>query len=252
MKRLLAGLFSLAALSFSPFAHAQTLVDINWVGALDVSDDSDVYTSGTIVQAYNIGTPSATAATINGFTFDAVGVPSDFSTQSVNFGTYVFAENPGYLSSMQISNEGRNALPFADFSEGYQTLLSDAAYAELPGTITLTMDSLVIGRSYAFQWWSSDADHHGYFNHTAATGDLSLSANTLGSIGGVGQYGLGFFTATDTAMAIQFWSDDGLPLINGFQLRDMSGAPIPEPSTYAALAGVAALGFVLLRRRRVA
>ncbi len=112
------------------------------------------------------------------------------------------------------------------------------------------MDSLEIGHSYAFQWWSSDAD--GFFYHTSATGDLTLSANTSGSEGGLGQYGVGIFTATDTAMAIQFWSDDYLPLINGFQLRDLSGAPIPEPSTYAALAGVAALGFVLLRRRRVA
>lgn len=252
MKPLLAGLFSLAALSFSPFAHAQTLVDINWgEGAQDVAADSDVYTGGTIVQAYNIGTPSITAATINGLTFDAVGVPSDLPTQSVNFGSYVFAENPGYLSSMQISNAGRFGLPFATLSDDYQTLLSEGAYAGLPGTITLTMDSLEIGHLYAFQWWSSDAD--GFFNHTSATGTLTLSANTSASEGGLGQFGLGTFTATDTAMAIQFWSDDYLPLINGFQLRDLGAAtPVPEPSTYAALAGVAALGFVLLRRRRVA
>ncbi len=251
MKHLLVGLLSLAALSFSSFAQAQALVNINWnAGALDITDDSDVFMGGTIVQAYNIGTPNATAATINGLTFDAVGVPSDLSVQSVNFGTYVFAENPGYLSSTQVSNAGRYGLPSATLSDDYQTLVFDGAYAAYPTTITLTMDVLEIGHLYAFQWWSSDAD--GFFYHTSATGDLTLSANTSGSEGGLGQYGVGIFTATDTAMSIQFWSDDYLPLINGFQLRDLGAAPIPEPSTYAALAGFAALGFVLLRRRRAA
>lgn len=250
MKRLLAGLFSLAALSFSPAAHAQTLVNIMWSGgAQDIIDDSDVFTGGTIVQAYNIGTPAATAATIGSLTFDAVGVPSDFSTQSVPFGTYTFAEDPGYLSSMQINNAGRFDIVFASLSDGYQTLLMDGAFAALPGTITLTMDSLEIGNIYAFQWWSSDASIPGSFGDTTATGGLTLTADA----GGLGQYGLGAFIATDTTMAIQFESTNNLPLINGFQLRDLGpSTPVPEPSTYAALAGVAALGFVFLRRRRAA
>lgn len=56
------------------------------------------------------------------------------------------------------------------------------------------------------------------------------------------------YTTRDAKMnaSLRSWLKAGFPGMATLQAPD----PIPEPSTYAAILGVASLGFVMIRRRR--
>ncbi|MFI5336332.1 MAG: PEP-CTERM sorting domain-containing protein, partial [Opitutales bacterium] len=61
---------------------------------------------------------------------------------------------------------------------------------------------------------------------------------------------LGSSAATDFHLFIENWNSATLPSIDNLALTATSA--VPEPSTYAALAGLASLGFVVVRRRTTA
>ncbi len=69
---------------------------------------------------------------------------------------------------------------------------------------------------------------------TGGTGNLDLYV--LAPVSGASATNLGFFSLSDT----------------GLLSFNVVGVAIPEPSTYAAILGAAALGFVMLRRRKQA
>ena len=76
---------------------------------------------------------------------------------------------------------------------------------------------------------------------------ITLSSNSTGAFGGLGQFATGTFTADATTELVTF---TGEGTINGAQLRDITPAtPAPEPAGLALFGvGLGALG--LIRRRR--
>src|SRR6185369_6478748 len=133
-----------------------------------------------------------------------------------------------------------------------QTVVGGVAYATVENflTITLSLTGLTAGHSYLFQWWSNDSSFSGHYSTTAtATNDVTLLSNISDAFGETGQSAIGTFTASGAVQAIDFTGSSGYaPRINAFQLRDVTA--VPEPSAGAGLAGLGALGFVLVRRRR--
>lgn len=219
---------------------------VSWgAGALPISSDSDVSTNGTLINAFNVGKSTVTSTTVNTVVFAPYAFPSDYSTNTVTNGNYVFSENPGSLVSY--NNLGAISTPFTTLSSGYETLLSSAGGADFVNTLTLTINGLTSGQQYLIQIWMNDSSNSAAFSQTNITAGnvVTLDGNTTNASGGIGQYAIGTFTATASGkLPIRF---DGTnvnrnnPYVNAFQLR-----AIPEPSA-CGLLGIGAL--VLLRRR---
>jgi hypothetical protein len=226
-------------------ANAQAIV--TWETAHSIAGDGDVLTAGAGVFAHNFGLEPSTVS-VNGVTFDAFGLAATDGT-SVSLGSVTLAESEVYLSGR--ADLGSTESPFSALSGPYQTLLATGATTTFGNTFTvsLTLNDLTVGHDYAFQWWSNDST--GNYSSTIADDgaehQLGL-AGGLGPDGYVGKFGIGTFTATETSQAFFFNGNDSYPLINAFQLRDVSA--IPEPSTYAMCAAAAALGCAVLRRRQ--
>jgi hypothetical protein len=228
---------------------------IAWGSAQNISGDSDVSTTGTLLYAYNIGPAGVGTTSVNGVSFAEFAFPvfSDFQDTATT-ATVSFVENPGTLVSF--SNLGSNATPYSGLSGAYQTLLNGGASTTNPATVTVTLNGLTPGDQYLLQWWSSNAANRtGQFAESlqqttaAATNQVTLDSNVTNADGGLGQFAIGTFTAD--ASQQQFTLDSSpqfttAPLINGFQVR-----AVPEPSTCVmALAGLACGGSSMLRRRK--
>lgn len=240
-----------------PTVHAAPLADITWGTATNISGDSDVDTTGTLVYAYNFGSSSsATAQTINGVSFQPFVVLNDLSNSSTT-GHVTITENPGYLASDL--NVGSVTTPFSNLSAGYQSLLSSEVYASQFATIRVDLGGLTPGTDYRLQLWTNDAAMTPYipgfprylFENTFSSGSVNsvtLDSNTSNVVGGLGQYVIGTFTASGVTASFTLTGSgtglDQLPLLNALQVR-----AVPEPSTYAmALAGLASGVFAMWRR----
>jgi hypothetical protein len=205
---------------------------ITWQSAQNITGDSDVLTTGSLVYAYNFGPSGVPSTTVNTVTFTPFPV-IDFSDPATQ-GNVTISESPGFLVGS--SPFGGTASPFTALSASYQNLLKDGVTATLPTAITLQMGGLTNGQAYDFQWWTN-ASSSGSSPWGVTTGSagnqIALSANTTGAgvNGGVGQFAIGRFTASGTAQSILFTGPDfegaDLPLINAFQLR-AAAAPGPN------------------------
>jgi hypothetical protein len=234
--------------------HGQTIANMNWgSGAQGITGDSDVSTQGTLVQALNFGSASPT---VNGVTFSAALVV-EFSRSS-QVGTFTLTETDEsvWLRTISVGGVGLSEDPLASLSSDYKALFTGGAntVGENPNTtMQLFMPGLTIGNTYLFQIWVSDGiagilEGNPYW--VTDTIGLSLSSNPSRVLGGLGQYGTGTFTASDTTMFLEFSGPvlEVGPLINAVQLRDISA--IPEPSTYVAIFGLGALVYAATLRRR--
>jgi hypothetical protein len=227
---------------------------IVWGSPQTVSGDSDIDTTGSFVYAFTFGGTSAPLSkTVNGVTFSPFTIPSGIIT-SATVGNVTISESPGSLFG--ISSLGSVSAPFSALSSDYQSLLGTGAYADVPETITVTLNGLTVGQQYRIQWWTSDAARQravtgGIFSNTTATAvnSVTLDANTTNAVGGLGQFAIGTFTASGATQPFTLAETGGAgnnPLINALQVR-----AVPEPSTCASLlAGLACGGYVVVRRRR--
>lgn len=250
------------ALAFAPLCPAQTVVNVNWgSGAQNISADTDVSTSGTLVQATNLGffgelwtnILGTTSTTLNGVTFSGVDLESLGQVQSLTAGNFTLSESPNYLAGSGGSTPDQAlGSPAGNLSYAYRQLLMAGASTTTgerrEETMRLTMPNLTLGNTYQFQWWTNYSQWGEGHLYTSATGGLTLDANTLGASGGLGQFAVGTFTATDTSMYVEFNGVGNVPLINAFELRNLT--TVPEPSTYAVVAGFAALALAAIRRTR--
>jgi MYXO-CTERM domain-containing protein len=215
-------------------AHAAL---VTWGAPTTISGDSDVVTTGTLHVAANFGPVGVSGTTINGVTFDPLPLPGGITTTT--------------------------ATPL---SSDYLTLLNSAALLSADTLFTLSVTGLTIGENYLFQAWVNNSGREvpflsrGDFPVIVSDGlgnDVSLypGDNGVGTGPGdsnlpsvLGQYVTGTFTADATSQLLDFLSEEISGVVNGLQVRQVAPAAVPEPGT--ALAGLALVGLVGLRRRR--
>lgn len=234
-------------------ASAQTVINMDWsFGAQTVSGDADVSTEGQLVDAFVLGEDLDTDPVVNGVDFFALAAPNG---PFFPFGNYTFdSDSANFVNHTDL---GSAAAPYGMLSPDYQTLLSHGISAANPTMISLTIGGLTVGQRYLFQFWTSNSSlassaGGNRFNTTASGMQTSIALvdNMQNVDGGVGQFAIGYFTATDDTQTINFEGTNGSndPMINAFQLRAV--AAIPEPSSVSMLAlGFLGTGFFTRRRR---
>jgi autotransporter-associated beta strand protein len=219
--------FPLAALAAAVLTVAAgtpaAAATITWESAQNITDDSDVLTTGSLVYAYNFGEEGVvTNTTVNGVVFAAFGVPG-FGLQSVTLDDVTISEFPAFISSGSFFT---TSPPFSNLSTQYRNLLGSYATATDPSTITLALGGLTPGKAYDFQWWTNHSANAPVSTTAFASNSISLTSNTDGVDGSVGQFAIGRFTASGTTQSIDFSSGGfDFPLINGFQLRLIASGP---------------------------
>lgn len=235
-RALAAGFLGLATLALAPASRAAI---ITWGAPTNISGNTDVSTTGTLVGAANNGNGSISSTTVNGVTFAAW--PTVITTTSGIFSLGDLAS--GFLSFSV-------TLPASSLSASYQTLVRSGT-VPLPAAATLTMSGLTAGNTYQFQWWSSvDNDFIGNLSTVFATAtagnSVTLDANTTNANGGLGQFVIGTFVADGATQVVTFAQGS---VFNGMQLRQTGTVSAPDGGSAAGLLGLALAALGLARRR---
>jgi hypothetical protein len=256
-KKASAPFLSVALLATALLPHAaHAFTAVTWGSAQNISGDSDVSTLGSLLYAYNAGGPGVTATTVNGVTFSPYVFPSNGNNNTTT-GNVSFTESPDILLSFD--NLGSVSAPFSNLSLNYQSLLSSGGSAGAAGTLTASFVGLTPGQDYLIQWWSNDSAFNGHSAQTQAAdsgpSNVTLDNNLSNTVGGLGQYAIGTFFSFGTGMSFNLNGlGTDLPLINAFQVRNITAAAVPEPGQVAAsillLAGIG--GYVWMKRRNQA
>lgn len=170
---------------------------ITWGPATNVNDLSDVSTSGTLIEAINLGsTTTGTNQTVNGVLFTG----SD---------------------SLLSSNSANDAFPGDTGDVDYNALLSSFDFGG--GTtedLTLGNGNLVIGQNYEIQIWHTQSGA----TRVMTFGD-GESANTVDLIAS-GQFATGTFTASATSQTLSLASNGFSNChFTAYQIRQLTGAP---------------------------
>jgi hypothetical protein len=207
---ILFGLGAVAILATLP--NIVAAATITWNTPQNISGDTDVSTTGSLVQASNVSGPNTT---VNGVTF--AEFPTGGGGGSVTFGLFTlngsFGDFGGYLNSD------------APFTANYAALLSTGDFGSNNSVMTLTINSLTVGDTYQFQVWMNDS--RGIFGQQGSTvtsgASVHMLGNTTGVNGGTGQYVVGTFVADATTQTIQFQGDPNVGTFeNAFMLRDLA------------------------------
>ena len=209
----------------------------------------DVSTAGTFVGALHFGNPAANT-TVNGVTFTGIN-PGPFTANTITSGDFTLATaNPA--SAFSAAGSGGVIAPFTTLSASYQSLLRGVLQIgnAAPPTLTLTMNNLMAGATYQFEWWNDTSNNPANFTTTATAGNaVTLNSNPGNNLnGGLGQYAIGTFVADATTSQAITFAGDGDKVLNGFQLRQLAPPTVPEPGS--ALFGLALLAPALTRRAR--
>jgi hypothetical protein len=216
---------------------AKSTAAITFQAPVTISSDSDVSTTGTLVQALSFASP----ATVNGIFFSGpnVGTASGSLYTNGNF---------SFLSGTNLNNSSFGAgtgSPWNSLTPDYRNVLAGAIYSGLQQSMIVDLNGLSLGQAYEVQLWV----HDNRGGSVALRNQEVIDANTVpmdfnstNTAGGVGQYVIGTFTAFAATESFQV-RGFGIPQVNAIQLR-----AIPEPGT--ALLGVFPLGVLALRRRR--
>lgn len=216
---------------------------ITWGTPTTISGDSDVLTTGTLVGAFDTGFTGVPGATVNGVAFQPFAVPSDIANATTTVGNFAL-----HFDFRAASNSafGSTSAPFSGLSSAYRTLLQSAAYDTSPDAITLTISGLTSGQTYNLELWANfPSSSFASPTTVTSTNSVNLDPNTTNTIGGVGQYVIGSFTANPGGTEVVTLSAAATPLINAFQLRTSA---VPEPASLGVLA--AGTSSLMLRRRK--
>lgn len=220
---------------------------VTWDTPAFISGDSDITFSGSLVLAYNL-TDESGNTTVNGITFTGVTGSTSALTFTTEEDSFFYTDSVSFASGSP---------PFTDLSGGYQVLLQSAAYWDLNDTSVvnrMTLNNLLDGNLYHLRLWVNDSrgDYSDRVNliSDGEGHEVQLRFDDGSYTSSLGQYVTGTFVAEGTTQDILLSAHSG----NTIQLNALilSTSAIPEPSTYAALAGLVALGLASLRRRRSA
>lgn len=224
---------------------------ITWGAATNISGDTDVSITGTLVNAFTVGDSGVSGSTVNGVAFQGFVAPF-LSNVAINGNYSLVGVGGDFLSNNTIF--GSSSAPFSALSAAYKNILNSATEVAQPDTLFLTMTGLTIGTIYQFQWWSNLSGptlNAAQGLQTASAGNsVTTSDNTSGLEGGLGQFAIGTFVADATSQSVVFSSPTGgsttaAATLNAFQLRNL-GASVPE--TASLLAGLLPFGVLLLGR----
>jgi hypothetical protein len=184
-------------------------------------------------------------------------------------GDYTLTLNVGNAASFNTNNiteVGRNAKAILNIDGGTYTSVSNATFGEYNGTMNITSGgAFTAGAGFVVRGSGAINVVDGTLNLTQA--DIAdTSVSILMNIGGTLdlQGSSTVVLAGDQTISGNFntYIDNGWITSNGntgaenfSQVFDgtntiVSAAPIPEPSTYALLGGLVALGSVMMRRRK--
>jgi hypothetical protein len=200
---------------------------VTFAPAQGITGDADVATHGTPVYAYSLGSATLGTGThtVNGVDF--VGIdPGANAAGTVSVGSLSFVNwNYGIHSSVF----GSASAPFSTLSSDYKTILQSAKFdgRTLNGTegVKVILNGLVEGEDYQVQLWSNvslaQIRTMSWIGDGGTTG--TLTDNSTGSDGGVGQYMIGTFAASGTSQDLNLSNtSDGFGKINALSLRMIS------------------------------
>lgn len=204
---------------------------------------TNTYTGATAVNAGTLlvnGSLGATVVTV-GASGTLGGTGTIGGATTVN-GSLAPGASPGVLTfSSTLTLAGTTNLELNGSTRGttYDGI-NVAGALTYGGTLNVTFGSSFLAGGESFSLFTA-AD--GTSIPASVTGSFA-SINLLGGYTGSLTNNSGVWTGTIGGVDFTFTQSTGL------LTTALSGSPVPEPSTYAALAGLAVLGFVATRRRR--
>jgi hypothetical protein len=175
---------------------------------------------------------------VNGITF-----AGDTGNWAAANARSVFVGN-GYTAD-GATEAGGGTLAGASFTATTINILHNGSFAANPTT------TLLSNTNYVLQLFLTDshAQRGAQFSYTL--GSTTQTTNIAQTLGTYNRYQVSFNSGAETTFG---WRLDGIPnfhdsKVSGFALYS-SATAVPEPSTYAAIAGGLALGIAFWRRRR--
>ncbi|MBP7482707.1 MAG: PEP-CTERM sorting domain-containing protein [Lacunisphaera sp.] len=221
----------LAAVSFAPEAKGQTI----FTGILaNTEDNGGAEVSAALFTGGNeFSSNGSTNANVTSVRFGTGGV---FETLSAHSSGGDYADN---ILQLTLFLSGSDLLSGASLSLGYD--------------FTLTKQAGTIGDVT----WSLDVEFENNGRFTIGNGTLTTSSATF-SGNSPSSYNIVSTLEGDGTKFVAFYLDldydtdtgDELLVVMNSSTQGFTISAIPEPSTYAAIFGLGALGFVIVRRSR--
>ena len=244
---------TVTALALSLAGEPAKAAVINWGSAQNITGSTDVDTTGTLHASANFFTTGTAAGsgniTVNGVQFDGF---QSARIQSPGSGPTSLTVGNITLTGTSPVTGNENLQGFADTGgpASYNNLLNQLAYVyntPTTGTMGVDVGGLTNGAQYLIQFWVNDSRGAEPSTRTVLVGGNTLAVNTTQTLGGVGQYITGTFTADSTTQSFQSIGGVGsVAYANAMQVR-----LVPEPAQMVSVAAIgAALGMWRMRKLR--
>jgi len=254
---------ALLTMGTASIASAQTVLidfgnDSSFRGVSVTSPDTNGNTWNSVSTGAffsNLSDTTGVATTID-LGFDSSG--GALASDSFN-GPAGGTDNPVSAADLIDAAAGINAVALGDF--GIAEAVIDFVIADVdnvgdPGAGRFQIQGLTAGQSYKFDFYGSrkfttfDTTRYEIFSEATYTSSIGLSDLVHDEGSGVANDdSIATITATavGTILYFEFGGSNG---INNGYINAMSISVVPEPGTYALLAGLTALVAIAMRRRR--
>ncbi|HEY1788043.1 MAG TPA: hypothetical protein VGJ73_07805 [Verrucomicrobiae bacterium] len=183
---------------------------ITWGTNVTISTDSDVFTNGILLYAYDWANDNTT---VNGVAFTGASSANPGNVSINGIGSYY----GGFTSSQT---------PFSALSSTYRSILTGGEYG---GAVvaTVTLNNLTAGHAYALQVWVSDprgGGTIGRMENALGYNQATLAYNVPPAAGGIGQYSIGVFTATGSSQtfSLSTTNSGGTTQLNALLVSDVT------------------------------
>lgn len=245
---------AIASAALAGAAHGAAII---WGPVSGITGDADVSTSGALVGAYNFAGAQTTVNGVSfapwqlGATINKGACPSLPATGTYTTGNYALAYSLNNCGGDQIGESDTSSLaaPYSALSSAYRSLLGTAG-SRGDKEILLTLGGLTAGQAYEIQFWVNDSNNFDPPGNTyplTIDNTVDLDPNTSIIAGGLGQFVLGNFVADASSQSLSLYGGE-VGIFNGFQLRALPAAAVPEPAS-VALVALGLIGLLATSRR---